>query len=56
MKKKLISIFVVGGSKFFLTNEKPGTHHVISGQIKGLKKLHPLAQTSRYTSRRTWGL
>ena len=31
-----------------MTNERPGTDHVISGQMRGLKKLHPMAQTSRH--------
>ena len=33
------------------TNERPGTDHVISGPIRGLKKLHPMAQNHRQTDR-----
>ena len=29
-------------------NERPGTDHVISGPIRGLKKLHPMAQTDTH--------
>ena len=28
-----------------------GTDHVISGQMRGLKKLHPMAETHRHTDR-----
>ena len=31
-----------------MTNDRPGTDHVISGLMRGLKKLHPMAQTDRH--------
>ena len=30
-----------------------GTDHVISGQMRGLKKMHPMAQTNRQTDTQT---
>ena len=33
----------------------PGTDHGISGPIRGLKKLHPMAQTDRHTDIQTDG-
>ena len=32
-----------------MTNERTGTDHVISGLMRGLKKLHPMVQTERQT-------
>ena len=31
-----------------MTDERPKTDHVISGSMRGVKKLHPMAQTSRH--------
>ena len=31
-------------------NEMTGTDHVISGPMRGLKKMHPMAQTEPHTS------
>ena len=36
----------IGGGR---TNERPGTDNVISGPMRGLIKLHPLAQTDKQT-------
>ena len=36
-----------------MTNERPGTDHVTSGKIRGLKKLHPMAQTDKQTDMAT---
>ena len=49
--KKFHYLFWGGGS----TNERPGTDHLISGPMGGLKKLHPMAQTNRQTHTQTDG-
>ena len=41
--------FFEGGS----TNERPGTDHVISGPMRGLKKTAPMAQTETQTDMAT---
>ena len=32
------------------TNERPVTDHVTSGPMRGLGKMHPMAQTNKQTS------
>ena len=46
----------MGGREGERTNEKPGTDHVISGPMRGLEKLHLMAQADRQTDKRTWRL
>ena len=38
-----------------MTNEGSGTDHVISGPMRGLKKMHPMAQTNKLTNTHTDG-